>query len=104
MAVATATAYCSANIVVLRTSGIELPGRVTVPFCLSTASSWGPRESANAANKSAATNHARSGSKPLSRAMVSRDKPISKNTRGTISIRQIGRVLGRSDCHPCQIR
>jgi hypothetical protein len=29
----------------------ELPERVTVPFCLSTASNWGPRESANAANK-----------------------------------------------------
>ena len=104
IAVATATAYCSANIVMLRTSGMELPGRVTVALFLSTASSTGPRQSANDANNSAATNQARSGSRPLSRAVASRDKPIRKNARGTISSRQIGSVLGRSDCHPCQIR
>ena len=104
MAVATATAYCSTNTVMLRTNGVGLPGRVTVPLSLSTASSFGLRESASKANKTAATNHARSGSIPLSRAVTSRDKPIRKNTKGTISIRQIGRVLGRSDCEPCQIR
>jgi hypothetical protein len=104
IAVATATAYCSANIVMLRTSGIELPGRITVALFLSTASSRGPRQSANDANNSAATSQASSGSRPLSRAVASRDKPIRKNARGTTSSRQIGSVLGRSDCHPCQIR
>src|SRR5216684_6608343 len=41
MAVATATAYCSTNTVMLRASGVALPGRVTVPLFLSTASSFG---------------------------------------------------------------
>jgi hypothetical protein len=104
MAVATATAYCSTNTLMLRTSGRALPGRVTVPLFLSTASSSGLRESASEASDSAATRHARSGSIPLPRAVTSRDKPFRKNTSGTIGIRQIGRVLGRSDCDPCQIR
>ena len=104
MAVATATAYCSTNHRdVASQRGCAARTGHGAAFSVDGEQSWlaGKRQQGKQDGRHQPREKRLD---PPSRAVTSRDKPIRKNTKGTISIRQIGCVLGRSDCEPCQIR
>jgi pimeloyl-ACP methyl ester carboxylesterase len=79
-----------------------LPGRRIRPVSPSIVTDRGPVYSANAANTAAAATQINSRSIDFPPS-ASRERPIRKNTAGTISIRGSGCDLGRSAIHPCHI-
>jgi len=73
--------YCD-----VRTSGMERPGRVTVALFLSTASSGGPRQSANDAKQQRRHNQAEQRLETVIARCCEPRQTIRKNARGTTAV------------------